>query len=191
MLDDFDKQPSVSSPDGTKAVQLATEIRFPALGDKEYKFRVLIDGALVSTLEFPDLSLNIEVGWSPDSSQFFISYSDGGSVGGYEVHLYRVVGREVKESAIPSAVAARFKAKHWCEARGNNLFFLNWAPDSKIGFFVAEVYPDSDCGNEMGQVRGYAVDLLNGTVLRVFSRKETNAIEKSCRTTGVLALPSK
>jgi hypothetical protein len=124
MLGDFAKQPSVPSPDGKKAVRLT----------KEYKFRVVANDAVLGSLSFPEISSNIEIGWSPDSSQFFISYSDGGEVGRYYVHLYRILGDKLAESQIPRAVAARFKAKHWCETRGTNLFFLDWAPDSKVGF---------------------------------------------------------
>ena len=104
-------------------------------------------------LSFPEISSNIEIEWSPDSSQFFIAYSDGGEVGRYYVHLYRILGDKLAESQIPSAVAVRFKAKHWCEARGNNLFFLDWTMDSEVGFFVAEVYPDSDCGQRDGKAQ--------------------------------------
>ena len=180
-LDNFDKEPTVTSPDKTKAVELT----------KDYKFRVIADGTVASTLDFPDVSSNVEIGWSPDSSQFFISYSDGGAVGGYHVHLYQLVDNQVQESQAPSTVAAGFKGKHWCEARGNNMFFLDWTQDSKIGFLVAEVYPDSDCGKQMGQFRGYAVNPLDGTILRVFSKKETDRIEMSCRKSGRLVLPSR
>lgn len=179
-LDDFEKEPTVNSPDGTKSVQLT----------KNYKFRVVADGSVASTLDFPDVSCGVEIGWSPDSSQFFVSYSDGGAVGAYHVHLYRLVGNRVQEDQAPSTVAARFKAEHWCETRGNNLFFLNWTPDSKIVFLVAEVYPSSDCGNQRGQFRGYAVS-TSGAILRVFSEKETDRIETSCRKSGRLDLPSR
>ena len=148
MLEDFAKQPRVPSPDLEKAVQLT----------KEGKVLVTENKTVLGSFSFPDVSSNLEIGWSPDSSQFFISYSDGGVIGAYHVHLYRLLGGKLVESQIPSAVAARFKAKRWCEARGNNLFFLDWTMDSEVGFFVAEVHPDSDCGNEMGRFKGYAAN---------------------------------
>lgn len=181
MLEDFEQQPSIPSPDKTKAVQLI----------KDYKFRVVLGGTVISKFELPDISSNIEVGWSPDSLQFFISYSDSWETGGYHVHLYRVIGNDVRASRVPTQVAERFKRKHWCEARGNNLFFLDWTPNSKIGFFVAQVYPTGDCGKELGLFRGYAVDLEGGTVLRVFDEKQTESIEKNCRASGRLVLPPK
>jgi hypothetical protein len=180
MLDDFEKQPTVASPDKVKLLQLT----------KEYTLRVTVGKAIISDLDMPDLSSNVEVGWSPDSSEFFISYSDGGAIGGYHVHLYRVVGNTLKESQVPTMVAERFKTQHWCESRGNNLFFLDWTPDSKVALFVAEVYPTGDCGKELGVYRGYAVGLQDRTILRVFGEKQTDSIEKECRASGRLALPS-
>jgi hypothetical protein len=72
--------------------------------------------------------------------------------------------------------------------RGSNLFFLAWTPDSRVAFFVAEVYPDSDCGESGGTFRGYAVDTVGAKVLRVFGEKQTRAIEKECRASGKLVL---
>ncbi|MFY9672916.1 MAG: hypothetical protein WB817_12285 [Terriglobales bacterium] len=180
MLDDFEKQPTVPSPDTMKAVQLT----------KNGKFRVTGRKTPLSYFGLPDVSCNVEVGWSPDSSEFFISYSDAGAIGGYHVHLYRVVGNTVEKSRVPTAVAERFKTEHWCESRGNNLFFLDWTPDSKVAFLVAEVYPTSDCGKESGVYRGYAVRLRDGKILRIFSEKETDSIEKDCHASGRLVLPS-
>jgi len=180
MQDDFRSQPVIDSPDGKKAVRLT----------QDGNFEIVVDAAVISRLRLPDIECNIEVGWSPDSSQFFISYSDGGAAGGFHVYLYRLNGTALTKSRIPAAVAKDFKAKHWCKTRGNNLFFLNWTPDSKIGFLVAEVYPASDCGEEMGLYRGYVVNLDNGRILHIFTEAQTDAIEKNCRASGSLALPS-
>jgi hypothetical protein len=179
MLDDFEKEPIVRSPNKLIAIQIT----------KEYKFRVTVGKTVFAEFWLGDLSANIEIGWSPDSSQFFISYSDGGAIGKYHVHLFRVTQGALSESRVPIAIAERFKAKHWCESRGNNLFFLDWTPDSKIGFFVAEVFPTGDCGDETGAYRGYAVRMEDGEVLRVFGEKQTYSIEKKCRASAGLVLP--
>lgn len=180
MLEDSEKEPVMSSPDKTKAIQLT----------KDYKFRVKVAGTVISELTIKDVSTNIEIGWSPDSPQFFISYSDGGEVGGYHVRLFRLIGQTLTENRGPFTVAERFKAKYWCESRGNNLFFLDWTPDSKVGFFVAEVYPTGDCGKDLGLYRGYAVRLEDRQILHTFGEKETKSIEKTCRASGLLELPS-
>ncbi len=180
MLDDFETQPTVPSPDKMKAVRLT----------KDYKFRVTVGKTVLSNFGIPDVSCNVEVGWSPDSSEFFISYSDGGAIGNYHVQLYRVVGSTLKKSRVPTTVAERFKTKHWCESRGNNLFFLDWTPDSKVALLVAEVYPTGDCGKELGVYRGYAVRLRDGKILQILGEKQTDSIEKECRASGRLVLPS-
>lgn len=177
-LDDFANQPKVFSPDKQKAIQPT----------REFKFQVEANKTVLSEFSFPDISANIEIGWSPDSSQFFISYSDGGAIGAYHVHLFKVVGSTVTESALPRVVERRFKAKHSCEARGNNLFFLNWTQDSTVGFFVAEVFPTGDCGKQTGVYRGYAVRIEDGEIVGLYGEKQTSAIEKSCRKTGTLRL---
>jgi hypothetical protein len=179
MLEDFAKQSVVTSPDSMKSVQLTSD----------YKFRVRVGRTVIAEFGLPEISCSIEVGWSPNSTQFFVSYSDAGATGGFHVHLYCLNGNTLHESMVPSLVAGRFKEKHWCETRGNNLFFLGWTPDSKIAFFVAEVYPTSDCGKEMGMYRGYAVNMTNGEIVHAFGEKRTQAIERKCRASGTLVLP--
>jgi hypothetical protein len=76
-LQDFEKQPTVVSPDTEKSVQLT----------RDYMFRVVPSSAVVTDINLPDISSDIAVGWSPDSTQFFISYSNGGETGGYDVHM--------------------------------------------------------------------------------------------------------
>jgi len=179
MPENFAKQPVVRSPNGKNSVQLT----------RDYKFRITASGKKIAEFALPEAEINFEVDWSPDSSQFFISYSDSASYGGYHVHLYRVFENEVTENKLPELVAADFKAKHWCEARGNNLFFLNWTPDSSRAFLVAEVFPTGDCGKETGLYRGYLVNVSDAKILRVFGVKDTAAMEKNCRTSGKLVLP--
>jgi hypothetical protein len=177
-LQDFQRQPTVASPDREKSVQLT----------RDYMFRVVSGSTVVTEIDLPDISSDIEVGWSPDSTQFFISYSNGGAIGGYYAHMYRLNRSTLTESGAPAVVAKRFRAKHWCESRGNNLFFLAWTPDSKVAFLVAEVNPDSDCGKSMGTFRGYAVDAVGTKVLHIFGEEQTQAIEKECRASGKLVL---
>ena len=178
MLDDFEHQPVVRSPNANNAVRLT----------KNNQFEVSVGDAVVAKFKLPNIESNVEVGWSPDSKQLFISYSDGGAIGGYHVYMYRVMSGTVRTSHVPTKVAEHFKAKHWCKSRGNNLFFLDWSPDSRIAFLVAEVYPTGDCGKELGLHRGYAVDTETEAILSIFDEKHTDAIEAKCRVSGTLSL---
>lgn len=181
MLLGHPKHPDVRSPNGKPEIHLT----------KKFALRVLSRGKLIETLYYDDMSCCIEVGWSPDSKQFFIMYGDGGAVGGFHVHLFRIVDNRVLTSPATRAVLKRFQRHHFCMPGvvGNNLFILDWTPNSRAVFLVAEVYPDTFCGKQMGSYEGFLADAVSGKILRRFGEKETSAIEKSCRASGTLVLP--
>lgn len=135
--------PPLSSPDGKSRILL----------EPNFTFRVLVGDTVFSKLRYDDIGCCIEVGWSPDSKRFFISYSDSGAVGGYHVHVFSMRDSHLVESNAPKTAYKNFKEQHYCPTRGNNIFFLDFTPDSDNGFFVTEVYPTSDCGREMSRPR--------------------------------------
>jgi hypothetical protein len=116
-------------------------------------------------------------------------YSNGGAAGGFSVHLFRIAGDRVVQSPATRTVAKTFRARHYCVPRGNNLYFLDWTANSRDVFLVGEVYPTSDCGNQMSFYEGFLANANSGKILRRFGEKETSAIEKSCRASGKLVLP--
>src|SRR5271165_2039148 len=67
---------AVSSPDGTKVVRLR--------GDK-----IEVITKVSQRLDHAEIgaSASAEVGWSPDSKAFSVTYSDGGNVGTYHVKV--------------------------------------------------------------------------------------------------------
>ena len=142
----------------------------------------------IREISVAELSCNIEVGWSPDSEQFFISWSDGGAIGGYHVRAFRVEGEKVTELNAPKIAYADFKKHHFCETRTDNIFMLGWTPDSQKIFVVMEVYPTSDC-QEMSLFRGYLMDTQSGATLRVFGEKDTEEIKERSRAAGAVQLP--
>lgn len=172
------KHPDVVSPDGNSDIHLT----------ENFAFRVLSRGKKVTTLSYKDMSCCIEVGWSPDSKQFFIMYSDGGAVGGFITHVFRIAGTHAFESPATRTVANRFRSHHYSTFPGINLYFLDWTPDSRRVFLVAEVPPASYYGKHMGFYAGFLADVASGRILRRFDEGKTNAIEKSCRATGSLPL---
>ena len=50
--------------------------------------------------------VNAEAAWSPDSSAFFVTYSDGGLVGTYHVKVFYVTAAALRRSSTRSAAAA-------------------------------------------------------------------------------------
>lgn len=175
----YPEHPDVVSPDGKSEVHLT----------KAFSFRVMSGGKQIATLSYGDISCCLEVGWSPDSSQFFIMYSDGGAMGGFHTHIFRIAGGRISESPVTRIVANRFQSLHYSTTPGINLYILDWAPDSWDVFLVAEVPPESYYGKNMGFYMGFLADAASGKVLRQFSEKETTAIEKNCRATGSILVP--
>lgn len=188
------KHPVVVSPDYRFQLRIqGYEEQSPSpepFGEGALFVDVLSAGKPIATLRYYDVSSNVELGWSPDSTQFFVMYSDGYAIGQYHVHLLRIVGNHVVTSPAPKVVLERFQSRHSCfPGGGDNLYILNWSPDSQQVFLVAEVYPESYCGKQMGVYEGFLMDAVSGKILRRFGEKETSAIEKSCRTSGTLVLP--
>lgn len=179
-LQDFgDPNAFVGSPDGRKRIALA----------EDGALVVILGSKRLRKIWLNDLSANLEVGWARDSEQFFVSWSDGGAIGGYHVRAFRIANdARVMELAAPKNAYAEFRKRHYCQARGDNIFMLGWTPDSRQLFLVAEVYPTSDC-EEMGFFRGYLMDAATGRVVKVFGEKETEAIKKKSRAAGSVQLP--
>src|ERR1700681_1964411 len=86
-LSSFEAQPSIISPDGRKRVQLL----------KGYTIAVMVGEVRLTTLDFKDLNCCIEIGWSPDSNQFFVMYSDSGGYARYVTQVYTIAGGLVSE----------------------------------------------------------------------------------------------
>src|SRR6266850_1314168 len=179
-LKDFgDPKAFVESPDSQNRIVLARDGAFAVLRGKERLARV----------EVRELSCCIEVGWSPDSTQFFLRWSGGGSIGEYYVRVFRIEHREVMELKAPKTAYAEFNKHHSCETRTNNIFMLGWTRDSQKMFLVTEVYPTSDCEHS-GLFRGYLMNVQTQLVLKIFGEIETEAIKKSSQTAGVVQIPN-
>jgi hypothetical protein len=164
----------VLSPDKQRRVKL----------DDASTFSVAVRGRTLKTLKYYEMNSNIYVGWSPDSSQFFIMYSNGN----WQVHVFALEGEQVRELALPKSAFDDFKKGHSCATRDNSILFLSWTEDSQKLFLVTEVHPTSDCGTEAGRFQGYLMQVRTGEILRRFNEKETMEIEKQCRASKTLRL---
>lgn len=175
-LESFEMEPGVASPDHWKRVQLR----------KNYTFEVWNRSRQVATFEYRDMNCCVEVGWSPDSTQFFVMYSDSGGNGSFTVHWYTLSDNFVSENHATRAVADDFGLKYSCREGGpNNLFLLGWTRDAKKVLLVTEV-AGRDCGKQLDRYQGYLVDAKDGRVVRRFGEGQTDRIEKSCRAIGAI-----
>jgi len=176
-LTSFEGQPSIPSPDGRKRIQLR----------KDYKYAVFVHDKQVTVLEYSDTNCCIEIGWSPDSSQFFITYSNSATYHQYKTHLFSIAGEQVSEDRVTQIAFDDFGSHHSCPSRGgNNLFLLGWTKDSQNVFLVSEVTPTGDCGKEAGVHGGYLVNGREGTIIHRYGQEHTDKIENACRVVGIL-----
>jgi hypothetical protein len=126
-----------------------------------------------------DLSASTSVVWSDDDRHFAITWSNGGAIGGFEVRVFQIDGASVTELPAISKAFEAFKARHWCEERGDNIQAYRWAADSKGLILVLSVYPTSDCGKEMGHTEAYVVDAATGNIREHWSIKQLNQYLRS------------
>lgn len=173
-LEAFDKKPIVWSPDHSKHVQL-----FSTPFD-DANLSVYSGKALLTTITLGDASAGTFIKWAPDSNAFYVMWSDGGSIGEYHVRAFVVVDEQATESPAPKIVAAEFAKRHYCEARGNNLFAIRWEAGSKQLLLEPEVYPTGDCGKDLGFASGYLVDTESGEIRQRYTAKQIKELAKKC-----------
>ena len=148
-------------------------------------FRVVAHGRRIKTVRYDEIRGAVYAGWSPDSTQFFIMYSDGD----WHVHIFAVDDDRVQELPAPQIAFEDFEKKHSCKTRDNGILFLSWTPDSQKVFLVTEVHPTSDCGAEAARFQGYLMEARTGKILQRFNEKVTTEIEKKCSAAKMLNLP--
>lgn len=181
-LEDFDSGKTfVAAPDPARKIAL----------EPDGSFSVRIGDRQVGAVRVNELSSNISVFGAPDSQKFALTYSDGGALGGFHAHVYQLTDGHVREAANPPNTALRdFSRHHFCEERGDNVFFVGWASDSKSMLIAAQVYPTSDCGPDRGIWGGYLLDMA-GRILARYSDKQAHDIITACEKSSQALLPAK
>ena len=118
--------------------------------------------------------------WEPTGRALALNYSSGGAIGAWHVRVFTLdkgEPREITSNLAP--VTADFKSRHSCEARPNNLTALKWLDASRL-LLMAEVYPTSDCGVQMGQVEGFVVSVDHGNIERRFTFEQLKRFPGLC-----------
>jgi len=134
----------------------------------------------LQTIILDDLSAGTFVKWSSDSKGFYLMWSDGGYIGGYHVRALLVTGDSVIESPAPKTVAEEFAKYHYCGTRGNNLYAIRWVNGAQQLLLQPEVYPTSDCGQEMGFTSGYLANTASGRILKRYTAQQMKQIADGC-----------
>lgn len=117
-----------------------------------------------------------EIGWSPTSDRFFVTYSDGGLVGAYKVSAYRILAGRWEHLDRGDYVQHDFlRGYPKCfDPETPNLFGVAWSSDGRRLLVAAQVRNHSNC-DDMGTFKLYEVAVPGGTILHRYSQLEAKA----------------
>ena len=135
---------------------------------KGVKLDVIVDDKRFTGLEHEGVSTLAELGWSPDSTAFFVTESYGGVVGDWHVTVYLIEDGRVRGIDVTRQVVKEFNKHYRCRAPHRpNIGAVKWMNGSRSLLLIAEVPPHSNCP-EMGKVRGYVVAVPTGQIVDEF-----------------------
>lgn len=117
-----------------------------------------------------------EIGWSPTSASFFVTYSDGGAVGTYHVSAYRFSEGNLTRMDPTPAVRQDFQKRYpKCFAQEEpNIAGIAWSADATTLLVAAEVLPHANC-DDMGTFALYAVAVPGGRIIDRISQVAAKA----------------
>ncbi|MBI4525852.1 MAG: hypothetical protein HY695_18805 [Deltaproteobacteria bacterium] len=117
-----------------------------------------------------------ELGWASDSKGFFVTWSDGGSVGWWQTFVYLVEKERVRRINVTKEVEREFKKHYKCtDSEDPNIGAIKWLKGSRNLLVVAEVPPHSTCP-QMGLFMGYIVSVPSGKILEQFSQQRLKSV---------------
>lgn len=109
-----------------------------------------------------------EVAWSPDSRDFFVTYSDGGAVGTFHVLVYRVDDTGVHRSE-PVPNGRRLFQPDCMSKEFPNVGAIQWGENPGTLVIAVEVPPHSSCV-DMGTFRAFEISVADGRKLREYGQ---------------------
>ncbi len=147
----------VKSPDGSKEVKILAAN--PKDADGYARIVVLSNGRTYQTQI--GSWVNAEMGWAPDSKAFFVTYSDGGSVGTYHVKVVQVTESGLRVSE-PIPDGRKLFKPHCFDTEYPNIGAITWSGPLQL-LIAVEVPPHSSCAS-MGTFRAFKIELPSGNV---------------------------
>jgi hypothetical protein len=123
--------------------------------------------------------VGIEAAWAPDSTAFFVTTSDGGRNGFYELAVYFVNQHAAKELELTPAIRKAFGHPVKCQSEEPpNVAGLKWVPGSRELIAVAEIVVHSNCDSE-GTFRAYRIALPEGRIVGSYDQIEAKRLFRS------------
>ena len=112
-----------------------------------------------------------EVSWSPDSSAFAVTETEGSGGIGYGAYVLRIGESGLKEISLSPVVAKAFGSPVRCEISvPPNVGFISWLDSHRV-LVAAEVVPVSIC-KCMGMFAAYEISLPEATITHTYSQIE-------------------
>jgi len=158
---------TLKSPDGQKS--LITE-RLPGTDDNEGSLRYTVQAGIQRfSAELP--GFDTEVTWSPDSSAFAVTETEGGGGIGYGAYIFRIGERGLQKMDLSPLAAKAFGSPVKCEVPiAPNVGFIGWLDSHRV-LVAAEVVPVSICPCS-GMFAAYEIRLPEAVIVRRYSQIE-------------------
>jgi hypothetical protein len=156
---------TISSPDGSKAIL----VKPPRTPDADENHEVVVRAYGRDFETTIGALVNAELAWAPDSSAFFVTYSDGGNVGTCHVEVFRVTaaGLEVME---PIPEGRTLFVPRCADPESPNVGAVGWTERGSRRLLVAvESPPHSSCA-DMGTFRVFDIELPGGRVVNQWNQ---------------------
>jgi len=158
---------TLESPDAKKVLAMK---RLPPADDDEgsIRYTVAVGGRQFSA-QLP--GFNAEISWSPDSSAFAVTETEGGGGIGYGAYIFRIGEGDLQKTDLSPLVAKAFGSPAKCEVPvPPNVGFIGWL-DCRHVLVAAEVVPVSIC-QCMGMFAAYEISLPELRIVRKYSQLE-------------------
>jgi len=162
---------AILSPDGTKAIL----VRPPKIPDSDENHDVVVRAYGREYQTKIGALVNAEVAWAPDSSAFFVTYSDGGNIGTYHVTVFRITasGLTVTE---PIPDGRTLFVPNCADPESPNIGAVRWMGRGSRRLLVAvEVPPHSSCA-DMGTFRVFEIELPGARVVNQRNQLEAKKL---------------
>jgi hypothetical protein len=137
------EQGDIKSPDGRKVLRATRVPDTSGRTEGRLKFSVTDRGKRYWA-ELP--GFDAEVTWSPDSSAFAVTQTEGGGGIGYRVYVFYVDANELRKVTVSPPIEKAFGTPTKCEVPVRpNTGFVTWLQGSERLLVAAEVVPVSIC----------------------------------------------
>jgi hypothetical protein len=120
--------------------------------------------------------VGIEIAWSPDSKAFFVTTSNAGRNGNYELTVYFVNGKKVTKRYVTPAILNAFGHPVKCDWEEDpNVAAVKWLNSSKRLIVAAEIVNHSNC-DSYGTFRAYEVALPEVRIIKTYGQIESKRL---------------